>query len=84
MITIIVGLPRRGKTIHMTHIATREMFNRDRLRKMHMEIDRLNSGGFSLSKPRHPVVANFDIVGNVWSHGSAITKNQSVSFGVCQ
>ena len=74
MITIVCGLPRKGKTILLAHLATCEMFNWERIRNMHAKIDELKAGGFNLSKPRHPVVANFDIVGHKFRYTPRLSR----------
>jgi len=62
-ITILFARPRYGKTALMTHLGRQSMFDKERKRKMYREIDNKNSTGFNLSKPRHPLCANYDIVG---------------------
>ena len=74
MITIVCGLPGKGKTSLLAHLATCEMFNWERIRNMHSKIDELNTGGFNLSKPRHPVVANFDIVGHKFRYTTRLSR----------
>lgn len=62
MITIIFAPPRTGKTCYMTHILNMYAFDRERNRAMKNEIENKNSGGFSLSIPKHCVSANYDII----------------------
>ena len=74
MITIIFGAPRAGKTALMTHFLTQAMFDRERMRKMRNAIKYMNNGGFNFSIPKHPVVANYDVVGHKFGYTPRLSK----------
>lgn len=63
MITIIFAPPRTGKTCFMTHCLNVQAFNRERNRKMQMELIVKRENGFENIKtiPKHCVSANYDI-----------------------
>jgi hypothetical protein len=74
MITIIFGVPRAGKTALMTHFLTEAMFDRERFKNMKREIEQKNMGGFSLSIPKHCVVANYDIKGRKFGYSPRLSR----------
>ena len=74
MITIIFGVPRAGKTALMTHLLNQAMFDRERYKLMKSEIERKIDGGFKLSIPKHPIVANYDIVGKKFGYSRRLSR----------
>ena len=74
MITIIFGVPRAGKTALMTHFLTQAMFDRERCKSMKNAIEQKQQGGFPVSVPKHPVAANYDIVGHKFGYRPRLSR----------
>ena len=59
MMLNLFGLPRVGKTALLTFMLNEYAYDRERYKLMRNEIELKNQGGFNLSIPQHPVLANY-------------------------
>lgn len=58
----------------MTHLLNMIMFDRERFKDMQRAIEQKQLGGFSLTVPRHCVVANYDIVGKKFGYSRRLSR----------
>lgn len=76
MITIIFAPPRTGKTCFMTHLLNMQAFNRERNKKMQIELMQKQVSGFNNIKtiPTHCVSANYNIKFKKFGYSSRFNR----------
>ncbi len=77
MITIVFAKPKVGKTLYMSCIANELAFERERNKRMRLEILNKNANGFNLTIPKHCISANYDL--KMRKFGHTIRKNRKIN-----